>query len=854
MSAPAAGLPSAAAERTEASPAAVAAWPRRVLLVTGSLGAGHHAAARAVEERAHEAWPGVEVAWTDTLDGMGRHTGSLFRAVYAGCVRHLPWLYALYHRLLWTVPPFRAGTRVVIGLWSAPGLAGQVARHDPDLVVATFPEGVTGLGRLRRRGRLPMPAVALVTDPAPHPLWVDATLDVHLVSTEAGAALLRRVAPAAPVRVAALPVSTRFRPPDAVLRRERPLVYVSCGSMAFGDLDATCAAVLDAGADVLVSAGRVAAVRHRLDRLAHHHPDGARMRVVDWVDDPATVTRGCDAVVTNAGGATALEALACARPLLLVAPVPGHGRANAAVLAAAGLATVCPSAAELTAAVSELSAPDRREAVSRRLRAFAGRDLAADVAALAPHGAAARNGGRRLGARGPVVRPQDALFVHAATEAVPQQVGVRVVVDDPDRRDDWPTHLAELVRVRAPEIPLLCRRLAPPRAGRRLRWAVDLAPDPERHVRHDVVRVGADGYPATVDDAVTAFFAPSLDPVETGWEMQVAREPGTGEIAVLVRMHHALGDGLAVADALLRLLADAPPSSSSPPLPPPAGCRPRGTATFPTSGAPDVVSSARRRCAATTRMRRAALLARGLVGLARAGAAGPSPLTGPPTVPARRLGVALDGARVRAVARRHGVGTTALLLALVAEALHGLLTERAGEPAAGATVRAMVPMTTRTRAGVGSHAPGNRTAAAPVDLPVGPMPPPDRVAAVARAVAAGACTGQPEAAAAVLALLGLLPGRLQARFVRAVYGRRFVHVLASVMPGVRRPQHLRGARLRSAYPVLPLADGVGLAVGTLHWGAGTCVGITADPGLLPEYATLPRRLRTALAAMGRAGG
>jgi hypothetical protein len=129
------------------------------------------------------------------------------------------------------------------------------------------------------------------------------------------------------------------------------------------------------------------------------------------------------------------------------------------------------------------------------------------------------------------------------------------------------------------------------------------------------------------------------------------------------------------------------------------------------------------------------------------------------------------------------------------------------------------------------------------------MPLAERVAWVARAVAVSTDSGQPEAAAAVLALLGLLPGRWQARFVRTVYGRRFIHVLASVMPGVRRPQHLRGAPIREAHPVLPLADGVGLAVGALHWGRNTCVGITADPGLVPEYSTLPQRLRAALIAL-----
>ncbi|MEN3269814.1 wax ester/triacylglycerol synthase domain-containing protein [Pseudonocardia sp.] len=814
-----AGTDTGTESRTTPAPATGAARPPRLLLVTGSMGEGHHAAARAVEERARRVWPGVEVVWSDTLDGMGRGTGPVFRAVYAGCVRRLPWLYELYFWLLWHVRPFRAGTRAVIGTWSARGLATQLARHSPDLVVATFPEGITGLARLRRRGGLPMPTVALVTDPAPHPLWADAALDLHLVSTSAGAALLRRAAAGARVRVAALPVSSRFTPPPAGAARERPLVYVSCGSMAFGDVAAACTAALGSGADVLVSCGRDAAVRRRLARVARGHPRGAAMRVVDWVDDPAAATRDCDVVVTNAGGATALEALACARPLLMFAPIPGHGRANAAVLAESGLARVCPKPADLAVALGELAEPGRRDAHVRFLLArLAGTDLDADVAALAdlrtrrPHSVR--------------VRAQDAMFLHVATAQVPQQIGARILIEDPTGRDDWPEHLAGLVRARVPHIELLRRRLQRPRLGQPLRWIADDVPDPARHVRPGIVEIGAGDRRPTWDDAVTDFFATPVDPVSTGWELQVARDRAAGEIAVLAKVHHALGDGLAVTDALIRLLTDEAP----PPVGPPAQDR------DPPTGAAD-------------RLRRAATVVRGITSLAIAGGAGTSPLAGPVTSAAhRRAGVCFDGAQVRAAARAHGVGTTVLLLAVVAETLHSLLAERDPD-AVPATVRTMVPITTRTSATVRSRALGNRTAAVSIDLPVGPMSPAQRVALVGTALAAGSSAGQPDGAAAVLRILGLLPRQVQALLVRPIYGHRFFHALASVMPGSRRPLHSRGGLIREVYPVLPLADRVGLAVGALHWGRTTAIGITADPGLVPEIGGIPDRVKASLSLM-----
>jgi UDP-N-acetylglucosamine:LPS N-acetylglucosamine transferase len=754
--------------------------PRRLLLLTGSLGGGHHAAARAVEEQARRAWPGVEVTWTETLSTMGPGTGRVFRAVYAGCVRRLPWLYELYFWLLRRVAPFRAGTRMVLGAWSARGLRDAIARHSPDVVVATFPEAAMGLGRLRRRGELPMTAVVLVADPAPHPLWLDPALDLHLVSIAPAVALAQRMAPQARVRLGALPVVAAFHPPQRPRRAGRPRVYVSGGTLAFGDLPLACSAVLAGGGDVVVSCGRVPVMRRRLERLARAHP--GRVQVHDWVDDPAALLRDCDAVVTNAGGATALEAIACARPLLLFAPIPGHGRANAAVLTQAGLGWLCPTPRELAAAVA---GPLPSPVVPRR-------DATADMVAIA----ALRT--PRAGAR---VRPHDALFLHVCP---PQQVGACIVVEDADRRDGWPEHLADLVARRAPDTELLCRTLAPPRPGRPLRWVRDPPPDPARHVRRGVLPV------QSLDAALTAFLADPLDITDVAWELQAVRDGD--RLAVLAKVHHALGDGIALTEALVRLLAD-DPSALRPPAPP-----------------------------SPHRTRRAGGAIRGIVRLALAGFAGPSPL-GAASAESRWVGVRLDGRRVRATARRHGVGTAAVLLAAVAEAL-----VRPSSPGTGA-LRTMVAVTTRTHAGEGSHASGNRTAALPLDLPVGPMAPAERVRRIATALDAAART-RAAGASAVLTGLGLLPRRVQAAVARLVYGPRFFHAIASVLPGVRRPTRLRGAPITEVYPVLPLAEGVGLAVGAMHWADGTTVGITcAVPGLAEG---LPAALRQAFAALAEA--
>jgi hypothetical protein len=200
------------------------------------------------------------------------------------------------------------------------------------------------------------------------------------------------------------------------------------------------------------------------------------------------------------------------------------------------------------------------------------------------------------------------------------------------------------------------------------------------------------------------------------------------------------------------------------------------------------------------------------------------------------------------------VGTTPLLLTLVGEALHRI------DPAGTAVrdrLRAMVPRTTQALRRAGSDDrfyQGNHTAAVALDLPVGPMPAAWRMVAVAAELARQERADQPVAAEAVVRALGRLPAPLHARLVRTIYGRRFFTLITSVLPGPRKAHYGWGIRVESVFPVLPLADGVGLAVGFLAWGDMIGVGVTTDSGLVrraDQFADALRRAFSDLATHPR---
>jgi len=854
-----------------------AAGPRRALIVSGTVGEGHNAAGRAIAEAIGRLWPHCEVCWADACEVMGPGAGPLFRAAYVFNVERTPWLYEFFYQALWRQRWFAEASKRFSGSWAGRRLAPLLAAHSPDLIVSTFPFGSAGLSWLRRHRGLAVPTGAWVPDFCPHPFWVYRNLDMTCVMHERATGVAAAADPGARVTVGGLPVSSAFAPRDRDVARKalglpagRFAVLVSAGSFGFGSVERGVSALLDADprVHVTVACGRNKRLRRRLAARGSR-TGGGRLTALGWAGDMADQIAAADVVVSNAGGMTALEAIACGRPVVMFDPIAAHGRANAELMAGAGVAVLCRTAADLRATVSALAkdpgalAPLRQRAAEA---AGAGRAPDDDLRELAAC--------RGLTRTGPVpLRAEDALFLHAQTDMLCQQVGALLLLEAATR-DLRSGDLRAAVQARIRDVPELRRKLEPARS-RWLRpcWVSDDDIDMERRVGEVVL--GEGGAPATLDGLVGAFFSVPSDPQRTPWEVLLVRGVPGGRTAVVVKVHHTLGDSNAIIAALSKLfdregrdreagrLTSAHGDGARA-----AGAGNGGAAGMPgtgeqspqdagSCGARDPGSRARRgvtRRGAGMRVlagaRQAARTMRGLGHLAAAGFAPASPLNGPLTSPRRRyVPVTLPSRAVASTARALDARMADLLLAVVAEALSRLLRSR-GERTEGCTLRAAVPRAVRNAP---ARRLGNRSAAVALDLPIGPMGPRDRLWAVRAQMEAHLRWGEAEAAAFVMRSLNILPPPLQRLVARQVYQRRFFNLLVSVFPGTRRQHRVLGARIVEVYPVLALADGVGLAIGAMTWGRSMSIGILADAALVGDVDLLADYITAAFGDFQAAG-
>jgi UDP-N-acetylglucosamine:LPS N-acetylglucosamine transferase len=757
------------------------------------MGEGHNATGRALDQAVRALWPDVEVRWLDALDVMGRGVGPVFRQIYVTNVQTTPRVYEFFYGSVRRFGWFARASKRFVGAWCGRRLVPHLREYQPDLILCTYPLGSAGLAWLRTRRDLRTPMGAWVSDFSPHPFWIYGALDLNLVMHQVAVDAARTWVPGLPVAVSAPPVVSAFTPGDRTAARDRMdlpkdsfVALVSCGAFGFGSVESAARALLAASDDVVVvvACGRNETLRRRVLADGDH---GGRLRALGWTDQMPSLTVASDVVVTNAGGATSLEALACGRAVLMYQPIAAHGKANARLMARAGLAEVCSTEEQLTACVRRLLAEPARlaEMESRSLAHARSATVGDGVLALLNAAKSLDAATRQADLTRQRLRPEDALFVHVQTPAVPQQVGAVLIFEA--KPDGSPVTLADAAHL-VDAAPGLFGRIEAGSAWLPPRWvaqpghAADLV---------ELVTVGPEG-PSDLIDAMDAFFSVPLDGTTGTGRAQLVHGIEGDRSAIMIKFHHATADGIAVIGALVArtrgkdFIAEPPPRAPTD----------RPTVRQRLDSAWDLVT--------------------GVATLARSGRAGHTELNGRVSGPGRHHStVDLPATEVRSLARKLGVRATDLATALVGEALHRVL-HAEGSRTGPDTLRVMMPRSTRTTRTFRTA--GNHTGAASIELPTGTMSFAERVARTKTATDSQVTASAPHAAHAVVWAMGLLPPWLHAIAARLVYRSTWFNMIASVLPGARSPVALNGAPLPAVYPVLSLAPGVKLSVGIMTWG------------------------------------
>ncbi|WP_345618993.1 MGDG synthase family glycosyltransferase [Streptomyces ziwulingensis] len=347
------------------------------------MGAGHDTVAAELLRRVRER--GGDALVVDVLALLPYRLGGLLRLFYRGSVRHFPWVYAALYRWFLRPGPGRRPAGTALARLAGDRLVSLADRSGADAVVPVFHLGAQLTGHLRSRGRLPVPSAVLVVDFVVHRQWQHPGNDLYLCLTDDAAREARGatgvpaeacgpvVAPAFRIAHGTGTTGTtgRTRTPDTPAADDwrrlfarhgpgRPPVLLSSGAWGVASRpEATVRLLAGAGFLPVVLCGDNDRLRRRLTALP-----GAL--VLGWVTDMPGLLRAARALIDNAAGQTAAQALAVGLPVVGHRPIPGHGADGVRRMAALGVSEAAEDDAALLVALRRLTAdgPDRRARVA----------------------------------------------------------------------------------------------------------------------------------------------------------------------------------------------------------------------------------------------------------------------------------------------------------------------------------------------------------------------------------------------------------------------------------------------------------------------------------------------------------
>ena len=380
-------------------------------------------------------------------------------------------------------------------------------------------------------------------------------------------------------------------------------------------------------------------------------------------------------------------------------------------------------------------------------------------------------------------------------------------------------------------------------------WVFDDDFDIERHVvREKLHRQRGQTAEAALQARCGELATTALDPAHPLWTFHLI-EDYEGGSAVIARIHHCIGDGIALISVTLSITdgGNEPPKRRKKPVDEDAGehdwladavLKPLTDIAVKAIGmygdgvvkSMDVLSHPQQLLGSLDMARTGYQVLSDVAALALLADDSPTQLKGKP-VGKKRVAwnqpLPLDA--VKAIGKGLNCSINDVLLACAAGAIGQYLRDR-GEDPTGKEIRAMVPVNLRPLDKAWQL--GNRFGLAPLVLPIGIDNPIERVYAVRQRMNELKGSYQPLLAFAVLSVAGLMIKPVQDAILN-LFAKKATAVMTNV-PGPAVPLKLCGSTIRQTIFWVPASGDIGLGVSILSYAGGVQFGLISDERLCPE--------------------
>lgn len=317
-----------------------------ILFLSISMGAGHLKAAEALNEYVKGRYPHSRTLIVDTFKYISPAVHKFFVDGYLGLIRHKPAIYSMLYKM-----SEQSSNVNILSMLISRMLALKIERlieeFHPSIIVCTHPFPLQMVSCLKAANKINVPLVAVFTDYANHPFWLQDNVDAYVVGHEKikKDMIAQGILPGR-VLSCGIPVSPRFLKTTSKKTARKNLglydkftLLIMGGSLGFGEIEKTLLALINnfyENLQIIVVTGKNHKLKNRLDILNKNNR--IKLLILGYTDNVSELMDASDILITKPGGMTVTEALVKGLPMIIASTIPGQEERNADFLINSGVA------------------------------------------------------------------------------------------------------------------------------------------------------------------------------------------------------------------------------------------------------------------------------------------------------------------------------------------------------------------------------------------------------------------------------------------------------------------------------------------------------------------------------------
>ena len=343
-----------------------------ILFFTISAGEGHNHVAKSIAEHMKESYPDHNVEIIDAFNYTHPRLKKVIYEAYFKSIKYTPALYGyIYKRSETTDSSIGDVSEFLNKVMLSRKLSKLLHDFKPDVIVCTHPFPAEALSAMKRKGKIDIPLVTVLTDYTIHPSWINKEVDYYILPSENFIHEFQYwQIPTHKVRFLGIPIEKKFSNIyDRNVLCEKLEVsntftaLIMGGGLGLGNITETLQYLFTYNIEIqiLVITGKNRELYSYLSQISR--PNLKVFGFVNNIDEFMSIS---DIIITKPGGITVTECLNKELPIIMTWNLPGQEERNMEFILNNGIGMVATSPNSLINCINTLKNDQERYHIIRQ--------------------------------------------------------------------------------------------------------------------------------------------------------------------------------------------------------------------------------------------------------------------------------------------------------------------------------------------------------------------------------------------------------------------------------------------------------------------------------------------------------